>query len=65
MTGSESYQYTRDSQDMLDSTNSDSDFMNTGITEDESHQPISDRNHSADTKFAYILVHEYYIYIVI
>ena len=36
MTGSESYPYTQDSQDMLDSTNSHPDFMNTVITGDES-----------------------------
>ena len=36
MTGSRSYLYTQDSQDMLDSTNSDLDFMNTVNTGDES-----------------------------
>ena len=36
MTGSGSYPYTQDSQDMLDSTNSDPDFMNTIIIGDES-----------------------------
>jgi hypothetical protein len=36
MTSSESYPYTQDSQDTLDSTNSDPDFMNTIITGDES-----------------------------
>jgi hypothetical protein len=36
MTGSESYPYTQDSQDMLDSTNSDPDFINIIITGDES-----------------------------
>ena len=36
MMGSESQPYTQDSQDMLDSTNSDPDFMNIIITGDES-----------------------------
>jgi hypothetical protein len=36
MMGSGSYLYTQDSQDMLDSTNSATDFMNTIITGDES-----------------------------
>ena len=36
MTGSGSYQYTQDSQDMVVSTNSDPDFMNTIITGDKS-----------------------------
>ena len=34
--GSRLYPYTQDSQDMLGSTNSDPDFMNTIITGDES-----------------------------
>jgi hypothetical protein len=36
MTGSGSYQYTQDSQDMVVSTNSDPDFMNIIIIGDES-----------------------------
>ena len=36
MADSGSYPYTQDSQDMLDSTNGDPDFMNTIITDDES-----------------------------
>ena len=35
MTGSGSYPYTHDSQDILYSTNSDPDFMNTLITGDK------------------------------
>ena len=35
MTGSGSYPYTQDSQDMLDSTNDDPDFMNAIITGDK------------------------------
>ena len=36
MTGPGSYPYTQDSQDMLDSTDRDPDFMNTIITDDKS-----------------------------
>ena len=36
MMASGSYPYTQDSQDMLDSTNSVPDFVNTMITDDES-----------------------------
>ena len=36
MMGSRSYPYTQDSQNMLDSTKSNPDFMNTIITGDES-----------------------------
>jgi hypothetical protein len=36
MTRSGSYPYTQGSQDMLESTNTDPDFMNTIITDDES-----------------------------
>ena len=36
MTGSGSYPYTQDSQDMLDSTKSNPNFMNAIITGDES-----------------------------
>ena len=37
----ESYPYTEDSQDMLDSTNSDPDFKNPIITDDESLEPLA------------------------
>ena len=36
ITGSGLYQFTQVSHDMLDSTNSDPDFMNTIFTDDES-----------------------------